>query len=181
MAGNNNSKKKLNYTLLFIAKLLNSNNISKWFIAYGTLLGIVRENSCIDNDDDVDIICDCNDFNKLIKILNKNNIEIENCFKDIRNKISVIKTKETKFLASIDLYMGEIDKNGNYYEPHERITWQECYLNNKLIKKVWNDTILYLPNNAVKKLVGRYGKNWKIPCEHKKFWVIEGLPKNKII
>ena len=42
--------------ILFIVTLLNDNNIDKWFVCYGTLLGLVRENSCIDNDDDIDII-----------------------------------------------------------------------------------------------------------------------------
>ena len=69
------SKKKLNYTLLFIAKLLNSNNINKWFIAYGTLLGIVRENSCIDNDDDIDIIIHKSNYDIVKNILIENNFK----------------------------------------------------------------------------------------------------------
>ena len=53
--GNNNSQEKLNNTLIKITNLLNENNIHDWFIGYGTLLGIVREDSCIENDDDIDI------------------------------------------------------------------------------------------------------------------------------
>ena len=53
MVGKKNDKILLNKTLLFIIKLLNDNNIKNWFIGYGTLLGIIRENSCIDGDDDV--------------------------------------------------------------------------------------------------------------------------------
>ena len=56
MAGGPKSEKLLNNTLLFIIKLLNKNNIKNWFVAYGTLLGIVRNNSCIDGDNDIDII-----------------------------------------------------------------------------------------------------------------------------
>jgi len=179
MAGNRNSKEKLNNTLFFIAQLLNNNKIIKWFIGYGTLLGIIRENSCINNDDDIDIICNSNDLKNIIKILKDNNIIFET-YKN-KEKKTLIKTKETDVLVSIDLYMANIDKKGNYYEPRERIIWSNCYLNGELIKLEWNETILYLPNNAEQKLVGRYGKNWKIPKQIKKYWVVEGLPKNKII
>lgn len=179
MTGNKHPKKKLNDTLFFIVKLLNDNNIDNWFIAYGTLLGIIREESCIDNDDDVDIICDSNDFNKLVTILKDNSILFD--LHKRKKKYSVIKTKDTDKLASIDLYMGEIDKNGNYYEPQERIIWSECYLNKKLIQKQWNNIILNIPNNYEKKLIDRYGNDWKIPKNIKKFWVEEGVPKNKII
>ena len=50
MTGNQNDRKKLNNTLLYITKLLNEANIKNWFIGYGTLLGIIREKSCIHND-----------------------------------------------------------------------------------------------------------------------------------
>ena len=41
---NKNSKVKLNNTLIHIIKLLHKYNINNWFIAYGTLLGIIRNN-----------------------------------------------------------------------------------------------------------------------------------------
>ena len=56
MAGTKQTSEKLNKTLLFLITLLNDNNIKNWFVCYGTLLGLVRENSCIDNDDDIDVI-----------------------------------------------------------------------------------------------------------------------------
>ena len=55
MAGKKETSVKLNKTLLFLITLLNDNNIKNWFVCYGTLLGLVRENSCIDNDDDIDM------------------------------------------------------------------------------------------------------------------------------
>ena len=55
MAGKKLPANVLNNTLLAIIKLLNDNNINRWFVCYGTLLGLVRENSCIDNDDNITI------------------------------------------------------------------------------------------------------------------------------
>ena len=77
--------------------------------------------------------------------------------------------------------MAIIDEKGHYYEPQARVTWSECYLDGKLIKYEWNGIVLYLPNKAEKKIVGRYGNNWKTPSNNKKFWVIEGTPKNKTL
>lgn len=62
---------------MFIIKLLNDNNIKNWFIGYGTLLGIIRENSCIDGDDDVDIIIDKSNYDKVKQLLVENNINLE--------------------------------------------------------------------------------------------------------
>ena len=67
--GEKQSKDSLNKTLIQITKDLNEYNLNNWFIGYGTLLGIVRENSCIDNDDDIDIIIDKNDLNKLHQLI----------------------------------------------------------------------------------------------------------------
>lgn len=78
MAGERNHKVKLNNTLMFIIKLLNTNNVSNWFIGYGTLLGIVRENSCIHGDDDVDIIIDENNYDLVKGLLAEKNIVFEN-------------------------------------------------------------------------------------------------------
>ena len=47
----------LNNGLKQIVKDLDEYKINNWFIGYGTLLGIVINNSCINNDD-IDIIID---------------------------------------------------------------------------------------------------------------------------
>ncbi len=53
MAGEGATSEKLNHTLFTIIKILRDNNINDWFVAYGTLLGIVREKSCIENDENI--------------------------------------------------------------------------------------------------------------------------------
>jgi phosphorylcholine metabolism protein LicD len=77
MVGVKNSKEKLNTTLAFIAELLNQNDIYNWFVAYGTLLGIVRGNSCIANDDDVDFVCNVVDYEKIKEMLQKSRLEFD--------------------------------------------------------------------------------------------------------
>jgi len=163
MGGNKNDQILLTNTLMFIVKLLNDNNINNWFIAYGTLLGIIRNNSCIDGDDDVDIVIDRNNYDILKKILIENDIEIEPEFdKDPRRYI--LKTKVNKNYCSVDFYMAYIDEKGNFKDPWENVIWSECYNEkNELIQHIWNDNILYLPLNYEIKLINRYGESWRIP------------------
>ncbi len=170
--GNTNSKEKLNKTLLLIIKLLQDNKINNWFIGYGTLLGIVRENSCIDGDDDIDIICDINNYNKIKYILTNNGFT----YKNIKSKY-ILKTEETDTYTSVDFYMSEVDKNGNFKDNWENVIWSNCYNDdNKLIEYKWNNSILYFPNNFENKLKNRYGNNWRKPQKTK-----GPMPRKKIL
>ena len=163
MAGNKQPKEKLNNTLLFIIKLLNSNNIKNWFISYGTLLGIIRENSCIDGDDDIDIIIDINNYDILKKLLINNNFEIEYGY-GIKNNKNILKTKNNKKYTSIDFYTTTLMENGSFNDTWNKVIWSKCYNEkNQLIEYKWNNQILYIPNNYEQKLINRYGKDWKIP------------------
>lgn len=161
MVGEKSSKDKLNKTLLFITDLFNNNNINNWFISYGTLLGIIRENSCIENDDDIDICCNIKDYLKIKNILINNKINL------ILNEKHILKTRESLNYCSIDFYLCEIDNKYNFNDKWNGVIWSNCYLNGKQIEYKWNNIILYIPNNYEKKLEGRYGKNWKIPQNSK--------------
>ena len=175
MAGSKNSKKKLNTTLLFLLNILNSNNIKNWFIGYGTLLGIVREDSCIDGDDDIDIICDIKCYDKIKALMMNNGLKLFYGY-GIGNSKRILKTVPTDSFCSIDFYMAEIDGEGNFNDKWENVIWCKCFIDNKqcfidnsqnLIEYKWRDTVLYMPNNFEKKLIGRYGKDWKIPRQTK--------------
>ena len=167
MTGAKNSQTKLNNTLIFIINLLNDNNIKNWFISYGTLLGIVRENSCIDGDDDIDIIIDGSNYDLVKKLLIENNIIIEYGY-DINNSTNILKTKDNKDYSSVDFYMASRDEKGNFNDTWNKVIWSECYnKKNELIHHIWNGHILYLPANYKQKLVNRYGENWKIPQNNK--------------
>ena len=176
MAGSKNTKIFLNKTLMFIIKLLNDNNIKNWFIGYGTLLGIIREYSCIDGDDDIDIIIDKSNYDVIKQLLIKNNIKIEYGY-GIKHKKNILKTKKNNNYCSVDFYMSSMDRKGNFNDTWEKEIWSECYnKNNELIQYIWNENILYLPFNYEKKLINRYGKNWRIPQNSK-----GPLPRKQIL
>lgn len=157
--GNSNSQDKLNNTLIKITNLLNENNIYDWFIAYGTLLGIVRENSCIDNDDDIDIIVNIKDKDKIHNILKNQGFTLNENTCD-----KLIKTNETDKYTSVDFYLSEVDNKGNFKDIWENVLWSNCYNSEqKLIIYKWKTTDLHLPNNYKTKLINRYGKDWEIP------------------
>jgi len=168
MSGRKSSKEKLNFSLLKIANILNNNNFDKWFIVYGTLLGIVRNKSCIDGDDDIDIICDINDYQKLKDILAKEGYKFEYGY-GIKESKFIIKTKESNDLASIDFYMSIVDKKGNFNDMWEKVVWSNCYVKDtdKFLKINWQNTTLNLPNDYLKKLKKRYGFFWRIPQKNK--------------
>lgn len=163
MAGKKESAEKLNKTLLFLITLLNDNNIKKWFICYGTLLGLVRENSCIDQDDDIDLIIDKNNYDTVKKILVDNKF-ILNLSGSLKNSKNIIKTKDTADYASIDIYMGKFDDK-HVVDLHNRLTITNCYLdiqNKTFVEKEWNEQKIYFPNNYEKILINRYGNDWNI-------------------
>jgi phosphorylcholine metabolism protein LicD len=176
MAGEKHSKALLNNTLMFIIKLLNDNNIKNWFVGYGTLLGIIREDSCIEGDDDVDIVIDKTNYDIIKQLMIENNIKLEFGY-NIDNNTNILKTKENDNYCSIDFYMATTDIKGNYNDTWENVIWSNCYNeNNELIQHIWNKNILYLPFNYEIKLLNRYGEDWRIPQNSK-----GPLPRKKIL
>jgi len=166
MAGDNTSRNILNNTLLFIVEILKKCGINNWFIAYGTLLGIVRENSCIDGDDDVDIMCDIEQFDVLKLALLKYGFTF-NYGHGIKDSRFIIKTIATAKYCTVDFYMATVDKMSTYHDKWEKVKWTNCYFNDKLIEYRWKNVVLYLPHNFKKKLIGRYGSQWKTPLKSK--------------
>ena len=164
MAGKKQTSKKLNRTLLFLITLLNDNNIKNWFVCYGTLLGLVRENSCIDKDDDIDIIIEKSNYDIVKKILIENNFEFV-----YENRKHIIKTKDTSDYSSIDIYMGDYI-NKDVKDLWNKLTIKDCFLdteNKTFIEKKWNEQNIYYPNNYERILINRYGKDWKIKKDKK--------------
>mgnify|MGYP001364233960 CR=1 FL=1 len=167
MAGTKETSEKLNRTLLFFIILLNNNNIKNWFVCYGTLLGLVRENSCIDNDDDIDVIIEKSNYDIIKKLLIENNFEFERGF-GIKNSKHIIKTKSTSYYSSIDIYMGCYDDNKNVKDLWNKLTIKDCFLDiETFIEKKWNGQNIYYPNNYERILNNRYGNDWKIKKDKK--------------
>ena len=200
MAGNSNSENFLNLSLIKISEILNKNNFNKWFIGYGTLLGIVRNNSCIDGDDDIDIICDIEDYDRLKEILIEN-YQFEFGENSIFHKDICDEANNTKRIIKIDssdsvslTLMTNVDKNGTFNDLWEDMIWPECYQkeSNQLLKLNWKNTTLNLPANFHRKLRKKYGIFWRIPQNskgkktHKRSFIFEyifniysNLPKER--
>jgi phosphorylcholine metabolism protein LicD len=166
MGGKGCNKEQLNAALKMIAELFASNNVTKWFIAYGTLLGIVREKSCINNDDDVDIVCAEIEVDKILQILEENNIEME------INTRTFFRIKRTNEYGPVDFYVASVNEDGDFYDKWEKVKWSGCFnkdtINSKtLLQLKWEDITLNLPYNYENKLENRYGKDWKTPKQSK--------------
>lgn len=168
MVGTPSSKDFLNNTLLTVIKLLKKYEINEWFIGYGTLLGMVRENSCIDGDDDIDIVVNENHIDAVRRL-----VENEGFEKSIRSRVvnsnNIVKTSQTKEHASIDFYMAQVSDQGDFYDKWEKVKWTKCYGDDMsgFVEKEWMGEIIHLPKNYETKLVGRYGTDWSIPQKSK--------------
>lgn len=147
-------RERLNKTLRLVATLIAE--LPDWFIAYGTLLGITRNNSCIDKDDDIDIICNIKSKNAILDLFMRYGFRIQ---------ISTATFFQLyhKDYCLIDFYCCTI-KDGTYFDKHENVIWKNCY---PLQEKKWKGVVLHLPNNTVNKLSKRYGKTWRVPKQSK--------------
>lgn len=166
MAGTKGSSDRLNFTLEYISNVLNASPINDWFIAFGTLLGIARNNSCIDGDDDIDINIAC-DYDLLKNILIDHNLTLSYSYFNQQER-KIIKTVETDALFhSIDFYFCDVNDHGDFHCHWEHCTWRNSYENlqhKRFIQKPWRSTVLNLPNNYTEKLTARYG-DWRTPSD----------------
>lgn len=169
MVGQKLPKTILNDTLIHICKLLNSKDVKDWFICYGTLLGIVRENGCIDNDDDIDIIMSEKHYDVVKKLLIENGFEILTD-SPINDSTNILKTKvkiedgKIKY-GSIDIYMSSIQNEEDTLDKWNNLLIKDCFFNKTektYISKQWEGVTLYLPNNYIRILANRYGRQWEI-------------------
>lgn len=159
------SSKMLNQTLVFFANLLHTHGIYNWFIGYGTLLGIVRNNSCIDGDDDVDIIIDKKYYQQIMDILSNNNIETWNPVRFGPSfKHNIIKTFNSDIFASVDFYCADVNDNWDFHDTWEQLVWSNCHTEKEqFILYDWNGTGLNVPHNYETKLIKTYGEDWRTP------------------
>ena len=156
MGGIRCSSDALNKALEKISTILNDSDINDWFISYGTLLGIIREDSCIDGDDDVDINISISDRMQLYFLLMANNFEIW------IDRPDFIKTKPTEEIGSIDFYFCEMNQDV-CNDTWNKIIWNSYKdKDNNFLKKEWNNIMLNIPFNPQDKLKAKYG-NWEIP------------------
>jgi hypothetical protein len=147
MGGKPEDQTKLNFTLKAAVDILNEAGVEQWFLGYGTLLGILRDKSCIPHDDDIDIICGEKEYGKIIEKLAHYGIGCSHI------KEGIIKTLPTDNLASIDFYFANVE-DGNYFDKWEKVYWLDCL---PFKEHEWKGRTLKLPHNGISKVKARYG------------------------
>jgi len=159
MAGQPERAERLNYTLNWIVDILESRGIDDWFIMYGTLIGVEREGSCIDGDDDVDICINKEHWDDIYDVLKKKNMLTPLSAYVCDNFIC---TRKTEKLGQVDFYLCDVTESGDFIDTWSKITITECYdENGELPTSTFQGREVKVPFNAEKKLETRYGPRWK--------------------
>tara|TARA_Y100001970_G_C14231111_1_gene858700 strand:+ start:1961 stop:2722 length:762 start_codon:yes stop_codon:yes gene_type:complete len=184
-----NIDKKFNReNLISIANIL---DIDEYFVFYGTLLGLVREKDIIDNDDDIDILVDIKNRDKVISKIESSKLKIDysNPYNETPYFLQISNESEnTK--SYVDVYFYENYKNLQYIIDranfHQR--WddpsQSLHIPKKLIfptksEKFFNTNISF-PNESIKICEFLYSKDWtkKLSKKHDyKILIEKNIPK----
>ncbi len=177
---------KLNFqNLIQVSALLK--NI-KHFIFYGTLLGLIREKNIIPGDDDIDIMVNIKDKNKVLKIMMQNKTFKFN--KKVSNKYFAQFIKKKNNISSfIDFYFFTQNFKKNFII--ERHNWLAHindgnfalhFPNNMIfpIRKHKEFKSLSIPNKPKSLLKFLYGKSWRLPLKKNTEYRVE-IKNNKPI
>tara|TARA_R110002110_G_scaffold5742_4_gene29450 strand:+ start:2805 stop:4007 length:1203 start_codon:yes stop_codon:yes gene_type:complete len=153
-----------NKNLIIVSKILNKEGI-EFFPFYGTLLGLVREDSCIEGDDDIDMMISYENREQVYKImsdLGMKNTDIGRNFLQftyrIKNQPVIVDfylfEEEDEYLIEKWNFFGkERDKNYNIHYDKKFIF--------PLDDKDWKGTKLKIPCNSEWLVEHCYGKEWK--------------------
>lgn len=174
-------------TLSIIHKVLVENNfLDKMHLAFGTLLGAIRQgklNTSLNNWDDLDFSVNEEDFEKfkniIIPALLKQGFYIKYVWITSFNKIGEVTLYRGEERLDINqLFPHFVDNKKYYLHCHWYGNLQltkglksEYFENIKQIKL--EECIFYGPSNSEEYLVDCYGENWKIPCKSEdeyKYW-----------
>lgn len=159
MSGLPTDQKRLNRTLEKVCDILNKHDISDWFIAFGTLLGIVRDNNCIKGDDDLDIMIH-HDYQDLRSVFEKEGFTFTSEF-GIKNSDTILKTEPCDKYGSVDFYIAILEGE-NYFTAWQNVEFQ----NIEIEVKAWKSTHINLPKNSEMILEKLYGSTWQTPIHY---------------
>ena len=177
--GAENIKKNIKKMFVFFINIFNKNNI-KVIPWDGTLLGIVRDKDIICFDDDLDLLLDVNDFDKVEKIIIDFAQKDPNRYDYFVNKSNgylfpcriYLHDKKTEFHLDCDFYSKENKQVRILYNIHistffgdagATINKYNCEDFFPLREKKFLKKKIFIPSNYHQILELRYGKSWNIP------------------
>ena len=140
--------------LILFKQIMEKNNIA-FSLAYGTLLGAIRENNFIAHDEDTDVAIlaeNENDFLNILFELKENDFVVG---RYEQNLLSIIRKGEY-----IDIYIFEKSLFG--YRKFANEVLKEEYLL-ETIKYNFLDNDFNIPSKYIQYLEEHYGNDWKIP------------------
>ena len=172
-------------TFAFFEKVLSGNNI-KYFLNFGSLLGIIRDGKVMDYDLDIDygiFISRDEDWDKLEKVLTENGAKKERQF--MLDDHITDQTYEYMGV-SVDFFGHYTD--GNYSYEYTYVIKHDCSYSSEnemsaILLKMYNfvgikkmkfgDTVVSVPDEPEKYLASIYTENWRIPDPN---WISENGP-----
>jgi len=159
-------KYHIRYLLTQTCKALNNANVEYW-IDFGSLLGIYRENDIIEGDNDGDICIIGENKEKMKKVkeeLNKLNIKL---YREKTWDAYCCKYKyfhNSSIHGFIDIYINKINKENDTYIG---ATGVNSNISKKFIKNTkkykWNGIYINVPEDINGTLIWRYGEDYMIP------------------
>lgn len=173
MAGPKRQKEKLNAALLWAIGFLKQARVppSEWFVSYGTLLGLLRESSCIDGDDDVDIVIMKDAFDKLWRFARCTSSATASRIHTVRkSKYSGIARECFMQLRSpdgvlVEFYMAERrDTDTTIFDWWSNLLWKDALPTETLR---WRGVDVSVPRDPTDKVERLYGKDWRVPQQKK--------------
>jgi phosphorylcholine metabolism protein LicD len=153
MAGIKKNKEKLQKLYKYVLEQFIDTGI-EFTLFYGTLLGYIRENDFIENDDDIDVIVNKKDYNKVMENISKKNLKTGIINQDI---IQIFMND----IGPFDIYFYVFEKN------NIKILWEKEVFPIKNIfplKKInYYNMKINIPSKPIDILYQGYGESWSIP------------------
>lgn len=145
----------------------------EYFVFFGTLLGLTRDNNLIENDDDIDFYVNIKERDNLIKILKDHSINVNLELKVNKNKSFLqIKNKINNKDAIVDFYFFEDDLDehhliekwnfeGGTHIPSKHLRIPKIFTH-PIQKREINSVSINFPAEPIYLCEFLYGKNWRI-------------------
>lgn len=166
LTGSPHTSAELNDALFKMVRLLDENGITNWFIAYGTLLGIVRDGSCIDGDDDVDILVDVEHQPALLAACHAAGLKTSH---QQANQFMRVHPDNARADVFVDIYFADVSSEGHFYDRWEEIKWEYCLplARRRFAASKLGAIDVQLPADPETKLKRKYGADWRTPRKYK--------------